>query len=142
MKRFNEWSDRMDEKLKNIDWKEILYFLWPISVFFKRKPKNETGKAFIYDTKLGNPIQIRSTKNMSNMEMLYRNDFFTSGAGNASTSGAGNASTSGNFAMDMYKAGIARDICEQIMKGDLIDWATEDTQNGTQITGRIIVNKF
>jgi hypothetical protein len=134
MKRFNEWSDRMDEKLKNIDWKEILYFLWPISVFFKRKPKNETGKAFIYDTKLGNPIQIRSTKNMSNMEMLYGTDF--------STSGAGNASTSGNFAMDMYKAGIARDICEQIMKGDLIDWATEDTQNGTQITGRIIVNKF
>jgi hypothetical protein len=134
MKRFNEWSDRMDEKLKNIDWKEMLYFLWPISMFFKRKPKNETGKAFIYDTKIGNPIQIRSTKNMSNMEMLYGTDF--------STSGSGNASTSGNFAMDMYKAGIARDICEQIMKGDLIDWATEDTQNGTQITGRIIVNKF
>jgi hypothetical protein len=134
MKRFNEWSDRMDEKLKNIDWKEILYFLWPISMFFKRKPKNETGKAFIYDTKIGNPIQIRSTRNMSNMEMMYGTDF--------STSGSGNASTSGNFAMDMYKAGIAREICEQIMKGDLIDWATEDTQNGTQITGRIIVNKF
>jgi hypothetical protein len=134
MKRFNEWSDRMDEKLKNIDWKEMLYFLWPISMFFKRKPKNETGKAFIYDTKIGNPIQIRSTRNMSNMEMMYGTDF--------STSGSGNASTSGNFAMDMYKAGIAREICEQIMKGDLIDWATEDTQNGTQITGRIIVNKF
>jgi hypothetical protein len=28
------------------------------------------------------------------------------------------------------------------MKGNLIDWATEDTPNGTQITGRIIVNKF
>ena len=134
MKRFNEWSDRMDEKLKNIDWKEMLYFLWPISMFFKRKPKNETGKAFIYDTKIGNPIQIRSTRNMSNMEMMYGTDF--------STSGSTNASTSGNFAMDMYKAGIAREICEQIMKGDLIDWATEDTQNGTQITGRIIVNKF
>ena len=134
MKKFNEWSDRMDEKLKNIDWKEILYFLWPVSMLFKRKPKNETGKAFRYDVKLGNPIQIRSTKNMSNMEMLYGNDF--------STSGSGNASTSGNFAMDMYKAGIAREICDEIMKGDLIDWATEDTQHGTQITGRIIVNKF
>jgi hypothetical protein len=134
MKRFNEWCDRMDENLKNFDWKEILYFLWPISMFFKRKPKNETGKAFVYDTKIGNPIQIRSTRNMSNMEMMYGTDF--------STSGSGNASTSGNFAMDMYKAGIAREICDEIMKGNLIDWATEDTQNGTQITGRIIVNKF
>jgi hypothetical protein len=134
MKRFNEWSDRMDEKLKNFDWKEILYLLFPFSMFYKRKPKNETGKAFVYDTKIGNPIQIRSTRNMSNMEMMYGTDF--------STSGSTNASTSGNFAMDMYKAGIAREICEQIMKGDLIDWATEDTQNGTQITGRIIVNKF
>ena len=134
MKRFNEWCDRMDQNLKNFDWKEILYFLWPISMFFKRERKNETGKAFVYDTKIGNPIQIRSTRNMSNMEMMYGTDF--------STSGSGNASTSGNFAMDMYKAGLAREICEQIMKGDLIDWATEDTQNGTQITGRIIVNKF
>ena len=134
MKRFNEWSDRMDEKLKNIDWKEILYLLFPFSMFFKRQPKNETGKAFMYDTKIGNPIQIRSTRNMSNMEMMYGTDF--------STSGSGNASTSGNFAMDMYKAGIAREICDEIMKGNLIDWATEDTQHGTQITGRIIVNKF
>jgi hypothetical protein len=128
MKRFNEWSDRMDEKLKNIEWKEILYFLWPVSMFFKRQPKNETGKAFRYDVKLGNPIQIRSTKSMSNMEMLYGTDFSTSG--------------SGNFALDMVKMGIKREICDEIMKGDLIDWATEDTQHGTQITGRIIVNKF
>ena len=134
MKKFNEWCDRMDQNLKNFDWKEILYLLFPFSLFYKRKPKNETGKAFVYDTKIGNPIQIRSTRNMSNMEMMYGTDF--------STSGSCNASTSGNFAMDMYKAGIAREICEQIMKGDLIDWATEDTQNGTQITGRIIVNKF
>lgn len=134
MKRFNEWCDRMDAKLKDFDWKEILYLLFPLSLFFKRKPKNETGKAFIYDTKIGNPIQIKSTRNMSNMEMMYGTDF--------STSGSGNASTSGNFAIDMYKAGIAREICEQIMKGNLIDWATEDTPNGTQITGRIIVNKF
>ena len=128
MKKFNEWCDRMDQNLKNFDWKEILYLLFPFSLFYKRKPKNETGKAFVYDTKIGNPIQIRSTKSMSNMEMLYGSDFSTSGGG--------------NFALDMIKMGIKRDICDEIMKGDLIDWATEDTQTGTQITGRIIVNKF
>jgi hypothetical protein len=28
------------------------------------------------------------------------------------------------------------------MKGDFIDWQIQDTPNGTQITGRLIVNKF
>ena len=126
MKRFNEWCTRMDEKIENFDWKEILYLLFPISMFFKRQPKNETGKAFRYDVKLGNPIQIRSTKNMSNMEMLYGTD----------------VSRGTNFALDSVKAAIKREICEEIMKSDLIDWATQDTQNGTQITGRLIINKF
>jgi hypothetical protein len=126
MKRFNEWCDRMDQNLKNFDWKEILYFLWPISMFFKRERKNETGKAFVYDTKIGNPIQIRSTRNMSNMEMLYGTD----------------VSKGTNIALDMIKMSIKREICDEIMKSDLIDWATEDTPNGTQITGRLMVNQF
>ena len=99
MKRFNEWCTRMDEKIENFDWKEILYLLFPISMFFKRQPKNETGKAFRYDVKLGNPIQIRSTKNMSNMEMLYGTD----------------VSRGTNFALDSVKAAIKREICEEIM---------------------------
>ena len=125
MKKFNDWCDQMDRNLKNFDWKEVLYLLFPFSIF---KPKNqfETGKAFKYDVKLGNPIQIRSTKNMSNMEMLYGTD----------------VSKGTNIALDMIKMSIKREICDEIMKSDLIDWATQDTLNGTQITGRIIVNKF
>ena len=125
MKRFNDWCDQMDRNLKNFDWKEVLYLLFPFSIF---KPKNqfETGKVFKYDVKLGNPIQIRSTKNMSNMEMLYGTDV---------TRGT-------NIALDMIKMSIKREICDEIMKSDLIDWATEDTPNGTQITGRLMVNQF
>ena len=126
MKKINEWCDKMDAKLKDFEWREILSVLFPFSSFFNRKPKNETGKAFIYDVKLGNPIQIRSTKNMSNMEMLYGTD----------------VSKGTNFALDTIKVAIKREICDEIMKGNLIDWETRDTPNGTQITGRLIVNQF
>jgi translation elongation factor EF-1alpha len=128
MKKFNEWCDQMDAKLKDFEWREILSILFPFSSFFNRKPKNqfETGKVFKYDTKVGNPIQIRSTKSMSNMEMLYGTD----------------VSRGTNFALDMIKTAIRKEICDDIMKGDFIDWQIQDTPNGTQITGRLIVNKF
>lgn len=128
MKRFNEWCDQMDAKLKDFEWREILSILFPFSSFFNRKPKNqfETGKVFKYDVKTGNPIQIRSTKSMSNMEMLYGTD----------------VSRGTNFALDMIKTAIRKEICDDIMKGDFIDWQIQDTPNGTQITGRLIVNKF
>jgi translation elongation factor EF-1alpha len=128
MKKFNEWCDRMDQNLKDFEWREILSILFPFSSFFNRKPKNqfETGKVFKYDIKTGNPIQIRSTKSMSNMEMLYGTD----------------VSRGTNFALDMIKTAIRKEICDDIMKGDFIDWQIQDTPNGTQITGRLIVNKF
>jgi hypothetical protein len=128
MKKFNEWCDQMDAKLKDFEWREILSILFPFSSFFNRKPKNqfETGKVFKYDVKTANPIQIRSTKNMSNMEMLYGTD----------------VSRGTNFALDMIKTAIRKEICDDIMKGDFIDWQIQDTPNGTQITGRLIVNKF
>jgi translation elongation factor EF-1alpha len=126
MKRFNDWCDQMDQNLKNFNWKEILYMLFPFSVFFKPKNQFETGKVFKYDVKLGNPIQIRSTKSMSNMEMLYGTD----------------VSRGTNFALDMIKTAIRKEIYDDIMKGDFIDWQIQDTPNGTQVTGRLIVNQF
>jgi hypothetical protein len=126
MKKFNDWCDRMDQNLKDFNWKEILYMLFPFSVFFKPKNQFETGKVFKYDIKLGNPIQIRSTKSMSNMEMLYGTD----------------VSKGSNIALDMVKMSIKREICDEIMKSDLIDWQTQDTPTGTQVTGRLMVNQF
>lgn len=125
MKKFNEWCSRMDEKLKDVSFQDFFYALFPFSMFFKRKQK-ETSKNLVYNIKHGNPIQIRSTKSMSNMEMLYGSD----------------VSRGTNFALDAVKAGIKREICEEIMKSDLIEWMTQDTPSGTQITGRLIVNKF
>jgi hypothetical protein len=108
--------------------KSALRHLFPFSIFMKGKNANqfETGKVFKYDIKVGNPIEIRSTKNMSNMQMLYGAD----------------VAKGTNFALDTIKVAIKREICDEIMRSDLIDWATQDTLNGTQITGRIIVNKF
>jgi len=123
MKGFNEWCNRIDERLKNFNWKEYFSMLFP---FFKRQPKNETGKAFLYKTKLGSPIQIRSIKNMSNMEMLYGSD----------------VSLGTNFALDTIKVAMKREICDEIMRSDLFEWSTRDTQTGTQIEARIIINKF
>lgn len=43
MKRFNEWCDRMDVKLKDyieskdFKWKDLLYILFPISSSFFKK---------------------------------------------------------------------------------------------------------
>lgn len=105
--------------------KTTLRFLFPWVSLFKKSVK-ETEKAFVYETKIGSPIQIRSTKNMSNMEMLYGTD----------------VSKGTNFALDSIKAAIKREIYEELMKSDLVEWQYEDTQNGTQITGRLIVNNF
>jgi len=105
--------------------KRTIGILFPWVALFKTNTK-ETGKAFVYETKLGSPIQIRSTKNMSNMEMLYGTD----------------VSKGTNFALDSVKAAIKREIYEELMKSDLVEWKYEDTQNGTQITGRLIVNNF
>jgi hypothetical protein len=128
MKKFNEWCDQMDAKLKDFDWREILSILFPFPSLFNRKPKNqfETGKVFKYETKTGYPIQFQSQKYMSNMEMLYGTD----------------VSKGTNFALDMIKAGIKREICDEIMKSDLFEWQTEDTPMGTRVSARLFVNNF
>lgn len=125
MKKFNEWCDQMDAKLKDFEWREILSILFPFSSLFKKKPK-QTSMNFVYQTKVGMPIQFQSQKYMSNMEMLYGTD----------------VSKGTNFALDMIKAGIKREICDEIMKSDLFEWQTEDTPMGTRVAARLFVNNF
>lgn len=125
MKKFNEWCNRMDAKLKDFEWRDLLYALFPFSMFFRRKPQH-TSMNFVYETKVGKPIQFQSQKYMSNMEMLYGTD----------------VSKGTNFALDMIKAGIKREICDEIMKSDIFEWQTEDTPMGTRVSARLIVNNF
>mgnify|MGYP000152957761 CR=1 FL=1 len=61
MKKFNEWCDRMDEKLKDFNFQDFLYILFPISMFFKRKQK-ETSKNIVYNVRHGKPIIVQSQK--------------------------------------------------------------------------------
>lgn len=126
MKKFNEWCDQMDAKLKDFNWREILSILFPFPSFFKKKPQQQTSMNFVYHTKVGRPIQFQSQKYMSNMEMLYGTD----------------VSKGTNFTLDMIKAGIKREICDEIMKSDLFEWQTEDTPMGTRVSARLFVNNF
>lgn len=134
MKKFNEWCDRMDAKLKDFDWKEFLYILFPFSIFSKKK-QNLTNIGTVYNIKQGHPVTVRSEKIMSRYEQMY---FKTSGTGGL----AGSNITDSQFSMDMVKMGLKREICDHIMNSDLFEWEIEDTPTGTRVGARIIVNKF
>jgi hypothetical protein len=55
--------------------------------------------------------------------------------------GAGEAMRPG-FALDSVKYGIRKEICDQIMRSDLFEWAIDETASGTRVAARLIVNKF
>jgi hypothetical protein len=137
MKKFNEWCDRMDEKLKDFNFQDFLYILFPISMFFKRKQK-ETSKNIVYNIRHGKPIIVQSQKTMTQYEKLYGNNGTGGLAGTNGTSGF----VGGNFGIDMIKTGIKREICDEILKSDLFEWSIQETAMGTQVSARIIINKF
>ena len=113
----------MDEKLKDFNFQEFLYILFPFSMFFKRKQK-ETSKNLVYDIKRGNPISIKSEKILGQIEKLY-GDKLQEG-----------------YALDLIKMGIKREICDEILRSDLFEWQIDETPMGSRISARIIVNKF
>jgi len=122
MKKFNEWCNIIDTKLQNFNFMNFLYFLFPM--FFQKKPL-ETLKSFVYETKVGQPIIIRSDKHIENNGSVY-------GTNIANTSNA----------IHVIKESMKREICEEIMKSDLIEWQYQDTPFGTKISARLIINNF
>lgn len=95
-------------------------------MFNRNVVKDSKNTSIVYDVRHGTPIVIKSEKIMSQYEKLY---------------GAGEAMRPG-FALDSVKYGIKREICDQIMKGDLFEWAIDETAAGTRVAARLIVNKF
>jgi hypothetical protein len=93
---------------------------------FSRKVVKESNTNIVYDVRRGHPVVIKSEKIMSQYEKLY---------------GAGEAMRPG-FALDSVKYGMKREICDQIMKGDLFEWSIDETASGTRVAARLIVNKF
>ena len=147
MKKFNEWCDRMDARLKDFNWNEFLTILFPFSIFFNKK-KQKFNIGTVYDIKRGHPVTIRSEKIMPQYEQMY---FKTNGTGglagsNFKTNGtgglAGSNITDSQFSLDMVKTGLKREICDHIMNSDLFEWVIEDTPMGTKVAARIVVNKF
>ena len=96
------------------------------NLFNRRTIKDSSNTNFVYDFRNSQPISIRSEKIMSQYEQLYS---------------AREAMRPG-FALDSIKYGIKREICDQIMKSDLFEWAIDETASGTRVAARIIVNKF
>lgn len=103
--------------------KKLLGILLPWVDAFKDS-KNETGQiGTLYDVRLGNPIVIRCEKIMSRHEQMY-------------------GKIESGFALDMIKTAMKREICDEIMKSNLFEWELQETEMGTKICARIIVNKF
>ena len=75
---------------------------------------------------------------MTQYEKLYGNNGTGGLAGTNGTSGF----VGGNFGIDMIKTGIKREICDEILKSDLFEWSIQETAMGTQVSARIIINKF
>ena len=114
---------------RKIDLKTFLLTgpLEVINNLFNRKVvKGSNNTSYIYDVRTSQPIVIKSEKIMSQYEKLY---------------GAGEAMRPG-FALDSVKYGIKKEICDQIMRSDLFEWAIDETVSGTRVAARIIVNKF
>jgi hypothetical protein len=90
------------------------------------KESNTSNTNIVYDVRRSQPVVIKSEKIMSQYEKLY---------------GAGEAMRPG-FALDSVKYGIRKEICDQIMRSDLFEWAIDETAMGTRVAARLIVNKF
>lgn len=120
---------------------DLLPFLFgPIQAvidLFKTRGTNFTGNNTVYVTKQSQPVIIRSEKMMGEIERLYAIDGVPRNFGTS-----GNAGLNSNFALDMVKQGLRREICDEIMKSDLFEWSIEETAMGTRVAARIIVNKF
>jgi len=114
---------------RKVDLKTLLLTgpLGAIYSMFNRKVVKDTKNTnIVYDVRHGKPIVIQSEKYMNNFDKMY---------------GAGEAMRPG-FALDSVKYGIKREICDQIMKGDLFEWSINETVTGTRVAARLIVNKF
>lgn len=96
------------------------------NMFSRKVVKESRNTNIVYDVRRGQPIVIKSEKIMSQYDKLY---------------GVGEGMRPG-FALDSVKYGIKREICDQIMKGDLFEWAIDETASGTRVAARLIVNKF
>jgi|TARA_R110000822_G_scaffold11613_5_gene42265 hypothetical protein len=119
MKKFNEWCSRIDDKLKNYDFKNLLYSMFPM--FFYIKP--DTGRVWV--NKGNTNIQIYAQTYMSDSDMLNGTHI----------------PTATNLKLTEIKEKLKRELFEQIMNNDLIEWAYQDTPTGTQISARLIINK-
>ena len=95
-------------------------------MFNRKVVKDSKNTSIVYDVRRSQPVVIKSEKIMSQYEKLY---------------GAGEAMRPG-FALDSVKYGIRKEICDQIMKSDLFEWAIDETASGTRVAARLIVNKF
>ena len=89
---------------------------------FSRKIIKESNTNIVYDVRQSQPIVIRSEK--------YMSDYFSK------------SNLSSGIAIDSVKYGMKREICDEIMRSDLFEWAIDETVTGTRIAVRLIVNKF
>lgn len=96
------------------------------NMFSRKVVKESRNTNIVYDVRRGQPIVIKSEKIMSQYDKLY---------------GAGEAMRPG-FALDSVKYGIRKEICDQIMRSDLFEWAIDETASGTRVAARLIINKF
>lgn len=114
---------------KKIDLKAF-FFTGPFTAvydtvlnLFNRKKEIKNGTNIVYDVRQGNPIVIKSEKIMSQYERVY-------------------GKIESDFALNTVKAGLKREICDEIMRSDLFEWSIDETAMGTRVAARIIVNKF
>lgn len=102
MKKFNEWCDRMDAKLKDFEWKDLLYSLFPISIFFKRKQNQfETGKIIHVPTQT---LRFKVQKDISQFRKIY-----------------GESADIG-MSMDMIKKAMVNELTEKIAESGAIEF--------------------
>jgi hypothetical protein len=92
------------------------------NAFNRKVVKESTNTNIVYDVRQSQPVVIRSEK--------YMSDYFSK------------SNLSSGIAIDSVKYGMKREICDEIMRSDLFEWAIDETVTGTRIAARLIVNKF
>lgn len=102
MKKIKEFFDRMDEKFEKTDWTFLWNIIFPFFNFSKKKQINDIGGRIIQVPT--QTLRFRVQRDISQFQNIY-----------------GNSADIG-MSMEMIKAAMAKELMDQIIKSNAIEF--------------------
>lgn len=111
MKKIKEFFDRMDEKFEKTDWTFMWNIIFPFFSFSKKKQITSNSSIIQIPTQT---LRFRVQRDISQFQNIYGN------------------STDIGMSMEMIKAAMAKELMDQIIKSNAIEFKSyKQMYNGT-----------